>query len=129
MEKARKVKAEVVGKAGRKKKKGSWAKIKETAVAVLLKLKLAVAILLDAVDLVLANIPVLNTLWDFVTFAVLMLMLKNKWIAFGAFAELPLIGLPVMGQIDAVIPIATILTILDSAETKFHIIEKIEEFR
>jgi len=123
MEKARKVKAEVVGVRKRKSKAGS---IKEKAINLILKLKLAIAILLDAVDLVLANIPVLNTLWDFVTFIVLILILKNKWLAFGAFAELPLVGLPVLGQIDALIPIATLLTLLDSAETRFHIIEKFE---
>jgi len=75
---------------------------------------------------VLANIPILNTLWDFITLAVLLVILKNKWLAIGALGELPLVGLPFLGQIDALIPMATILTLLDSAETKFHIMEKFE---
>ncbi len=123
MEKAKKVKAEVVGA---RKRKTKWDNAKISAIKIILKLKLAVAIILDAVDLILGNIPILNTLWDLVTFAVLLVILKNKWLAMGAFAELPLVGLPILGQIDALIPIATILTLLDSAETRFHIIEKFE---
>jgi len=122
MEKAKKVKAEVVGR----KRKTKWDKAKIKAMHFMLRLKLAVAIILDAIDLILANIPILNTLWDLVTFAVLLVILKNKWLAVGAFGELPLVGLPILGQIDALIPIATILTLLDSAETRFHIIEKFE---
>ncbi len=123
MEKAKKVKAEVVGA---KKRKTKWDKAKISTIKIILKLKLAVAIILDAVDLILGNIPILNTLWDLVTFAVLLVILKNKWLAMGALAELPLVGLPILGQIDTLIPIATILTLLDSAETRFHIIEKFE---
>jgi len=120
MDEVKKVKAEVVGR------KTRWDKFKIIVLKVILKLKLAIAILLDLVDLVLANIPILNTLWDIVTIAVLLIILKNKWLAFGAMAELPLVGLPFLGQIDALIPMATILTLLDSAETKFHIMDKFE---
>jgi hypothetical protein len=123
MEKAKRVKAEVVGV---RKKGAKTDQVKGKILNIILKLKLAIAIILDAIDFVLANIPILNTLWDFVTFIVLILILKNKWLAFGAFAELPLVGLPVLGQIDALIPIATLLTLIDSAETRFHIIERFE---
>jgi len=91
MEKAKKVEAEVVGA---QKRKSRWDGLKETVLSIVLKLKLAVALFLDACDLIIANIPILNTLWDFITFAVLIIILKNKWLAIGAFAELPLVGLP-----------------------------------
>ena len=118
MAKAKKVKAEVMdGKREGKRKKSN---LKEGFLNLLLKIKLVVAIALDLIDLVLANIPLVNTLWDFVTFLVLMITLRNKWLAFAAFAELPLVGLPMLGQIDAFIPIATILTIIDIAETRLQ---------
>lgn len=123
MSKAKKVKAEVIGNPKKKKKPDNF---KEGALRFLFKIKLVVAIIMDLIDFVFANIPVLNTLWDFVTFLVLFIILKNKWLAFASFVELPLVGLPMLGQIDALIPMATILTILDSAETKFHVIEKFE---
>lgn len=119
MAKARKVKADVVGKEEKKGKKSSKGSSKG-ALGFLSKAKLAVAIILDAIDLVLANIPILNTLWDFVTFAVLMATLKNKWLAGGAFAELPFAGIPLLGQIDAFLPIATIMTLVDIAESKLR---------
>ena len=122
MEKAKKVKAEVVGS----RRNGKWNKVKAKSLKVVLKLKLGVAIILDVVDLVLGNIPILNTIWDLFTVLVLLVILKNKWLAFGALAELPLVGLPILGQIDALIPIATILTLADSVETKFHIMKKFE---
>lgn len=122
MAEAVKVKAEVVGD----KKKGSAERLKEKVFRFLVKLKLAVAIFLDAVDIVLANIPIVNTLWDFVTFMVLLVILKNKWLAFGAMAELPLVGLPFFGQIDAVLPIATLLTLIDTAETRFSVMGRFE---
>jgi hypothetical protein len=117
MAKAKKVKAEVFEKA-----EPHHSTLKTNAIGFLAKLRIGVAIVLDAIDFVLANIPIINTLWDFVTFAILLLILKNKWLAVAAFGELPLVGLPILGQIDAFIPMATIITLIDAAESKFHFI-------
>jgi hypothetical protein len=125
MEKAKKVKAKVVDdRHENSRHAGNQGKhtIKDRLYSILLKFKLGIALLLDACDLILANIPLLNTLWDFVTFSVLIVILRNKWLAFAAFAELPLVGLPFFGQIDALIPMATILTLADSAESRFRFV-------
>lgn len=84
------------------------------------KLKLGVALLLDGLDLIFANIPVLNTIWDFITTAVLFAMLRNKKLALMSFSEFILPGIPILGQIDAFIPVATILTIIDNNMNRFH---------
>lgn len=84
------------------------------------KIKLIIAILLDLVDLVIANIPLLNSIWDLVTMVILFFTLKNKSLAVASMSEIILPGIPFLGQIDALIPMATILTLIDifSSSTK-----------
>ncbi len=96
------------------KKSGIWAKV----IYVLNRIKLLIAFILDGVDFILGNIPILNTLWDFVTFFILFIILKDKRLAMFSNIELFLPGLPLFGQIDAFIPIATILTIIDIGEAR-----------
>ena len=109
-----KVRAEVVGAM-------KPSPFKKSLIRALNKMKLLIAVALDLVDLVMGNIPLLNTAWDFVTVFVLLLILRNKTLAFIALAELPLIGLPPFGLLDALIPMATLLTLADIAEAKFHV--------
>ena len=112
---AKKVKAEVVEEgATRKPKRGSRGRL----ISVIIKIKIIIAVCMDLADLVFGNIPILNTVWDFVTVMVLLVTLKNKPLAFMALAELPFVGIPPFGLIDSVIPIATILTLVDIAWTK-----------
>jgi len=110
MEQPKKVKVEIVG---RENKGKSYDKLFGRVSSVFIKIKLIVAILLDAVDLVLGNIPILNTIWDFITFSILFIILRNKYLAFLSLTELVLPGIPILGQIDAIIPVATLTTLLD----------------
>ena len=112
---AKKVKAEVVDEgAARKPRRG----FRDRAISAIIKLKILIAVCMDLADLVFGNIPILNTVWDFITVMVLLVTLKNKPLAFMALAELPLVGIPPFGLIDSVIPIATILTLVDIAWTR-----------
>lgn len=77
------------------------------------RMKLGVAVFLDLADLILGWIPLINTAWDIVTFAVLLVILKNKRLAFLSLIELPFLGIPPFSIIDAFLPIATALTIMD----------------
>ncbi|MFP4112096.1 MAG: hypothetical protein ACLFPQ_04835 [Candidatus Woesearchaeota archaeon] len=86
---------------------------------ILKTIKIAIAVMMDSIDLLFANIPGINTLWDFVTATVLYFMLDNKKLAFFSLTETLIPGLPFFGQIDAVIPLATILTIIDNKGEKF----------
>ena len=88
-------------------------KIKKFIIKILNKVKLGIAIFLDLIDLLLGNIPLLNSIWDIVTFAILYITLNNKNLALFANSELLLPGVPGLGQIDAFLPIATILTLID----------------
>ncbi len=79
----------------------------------LTKLKILTAIILDLIDLLICWIPLVNTLWDIVTFAVLFAILKDKRLAYLSLGELIAPGLGVLGLIDGFIPSATILVIID----------------
>ncbi|MBN1502567.1 hypothetical protein JW930_03415 [Candidatus Woesearchaeota archaeon] len=91
-------------------------RLKTKLYKVLSKIKVIVALILDGVDLILGNIPLLNSIWDIVTATVLLILLRDKRLALASNIELLLPGLPLLGQIDAFIPIATILTLMDIAK-------------
>ncbi len=105
---ARKVNIEIVGKENRSKK--FFKKIK----SILIRIKLCIAIILDGVDLFIGWIPIINEIWDIVTFVILLIILKNKKLAFLSLIELPLLGLPPFSIIDMFIPIATITVLIDN---------------
>jgi len=105
---SKKVEVEIVDV---EKKSGKFSKkIKST----ITKIKLGIAIILDVIDFFIGWIPIINTLWDIVTFIILLIILKNKKLAFLSLIELPLLGLPPFSIIDMVIPIATITVLMDN---------------
>ena len=114
--KAKKVKVEIVGK---EKKSNKFLKKIRLAFA---RLKLGIAIILDLIDFFIAWIPIINEAWDIITFLILLIILKNKKLAFISLIELPLLGLPPFSIIDMLIPIATITVLIDNGigEIKFH---------
>jgi len=88
------------------------------------KHRLATVITLDVVDLVFGNIPLLNTIWDIVTCAALLLILKRKYLAFFALGELLFPGTGTwIKRIDAFVPSATILYFIDKEMNKLKIIK------
>ena len=104
----KKVKVEIVGKKKTankffKKIKSIWAKV-----------KLGIAIILDLTDFFIAWIPIVNEAWDIITFIILLIILKNKKLAFISLIELPLLGLPPFSIIDMFVPIATITVLIDN---------------
>ncbi|MBT4824234.1 hypothetical protein HN695_02585 [Candidatus Woesearchaeota archaeon] len=103
----------------------SWQRKRRDEIYKLLnKYRLATAITLDVIDLVFGNIPFLNTIWDFVTCGVLLITLKNKYLAFFALGELLFPGIGFWSkEIDAFIPSATILYFVDKEMGKFKIIK------
>ena len=105
---AKKVKAEIVGKG--KKTNKFIEKIK----SIWVRIKLGIAILLDLIDFFIAWIPIVNEAWDIITFLILLIILKNKKLAFLSLIELPLLGLPPFSIIDMLIPIATITVLIDN---------------
>ena len=109
---ARKVKAEIVRETP----------FKETTIGSLLfRFKLTVAIVLDGIDFFIANIPMVNEIWDIITFFVLMLLLKRKYLAYLSLGELLIPGIPPLGFIDGLIPIATVLVLVERAMEKVGI--------
>ena len=109
---AKKVIVEVVGK-GRKSSK-LFNKIK----LVWARIKLGIAILLDLIDFLIAWIPIVNEAWDIITFLILLIILKNKKLAFISLIELPLLGLPPFSIIDMFLPIATITVLIDNGSAQ-----------
>ena len=107
---AKKVDVEVVGLKKEKKENKFFKKLKSIAV----KIKLGLAIILDTIDFFIGWIPIVNTLWDFFTFIILLIILKNKKLAFISLIELLLLGLPPFSIIDMFLPIATITVLIDS---------------
>ena len=105
---AKKVKVEIVGR--KKKKSNSFKRIKSA----LVRIKLGIAIILDGIDFLIGWIPIVNSLWDIVTFMVLLIILKNKKLAFVSLIELPLLGLPPFSIFDMFIPIATLTVLIDN---------------
>jgi hypothetical protein len=88
------------------------------------KNKLVTALALDIIDLFFANVPLLNTIWDIITCAVLLVILKNKYLAFFALWELILPGKGFwIKEADAFIPTATILYFIDKKMSKFKIVK------
>ena len=86
--------------------------------------RLATAIILDVIDLIFGNIPLVNTIWDIVTCTVLIFILKRKYLAFFALTELlfPATGTWIK-RIDAFVPSATILFLVDKQMGKFKIVK------
>ncbi len=105
---AKKVDVEIVGK--EKKSNKFLKKIR----LVFARIKLGIAITLDLIDFFIAWIPIVNEAWDIITFLILLIILKNKKLAFISLIELPLLGLPPFSIIDMLIPIATITVLIDN---------------
>lgn len=112
---AKKVKVEIVGK--EKKENKFFEKIK----AITARIKLGIAVILDIIDFFIAWIPVVNEAWDIITFMVLLVILKNKKLAFVSLIELPLLGLPPFSIIDMFLPIATITVLMDNNLSSFKV--------
>jgi hypothetical protein len=109
----KRVKAEIVGLENRQKK--FWKNAKKA----INKIKLLTAIILDLIDFAIAWIPIVNEIWDIACFLILLLILKNKKLAFISLAELPLLGLPPFSIIDMFLPICTITVLIDNQEGDF----------
>ena len=105
---AKKVDVEIVGK--EKKSNKFLKKIR----LVFARIKLGIAIILDLIDFFIAWIPIVNEIWDIITFLILLIILKNKKLAFISLIELPLLGLPPFSIIDMFLPIATITVLIDN---------------
>ena len=105
---AKKVDVEIVGKEKRDNK--LFKKIN----LVFARIKLGIAIILDLIDFLIAWIPIVNEIWDIITFLILLIILKNKKLAFISLIELPLLGLPPFSIIDMFLPIATITVLIDN---------------
>jgi len=105
---AKKVDAEVIE---REYMEGSFSK---KPLPIFTRIKFGIAITLDLIDFLIGWIPILNTLWDIVTFIILLIILRNKKLAFFSLLELPLLGLPPFSFIDMLIPVATILVMIDN---------------
>ena len=118
----KKVKAEVVGAESRWKKR--WLHFRKKAAKALKRVKLIIAIILDLIDFAIAWIPIINTAWDVVCFIILLLILKNKKLAFLSLIELPLIGLPPFSIIDMILPICTVVVMIDNQEVNIIHAEK-----
>ena len=104
----KKVDVEIVGK--EKKSNKFLKKIR----LVFARIKLGISIILDLIDFFIAWIPIVNEIWDIITFLILLVILKNKKLAFISLIELPLLGLPPFSIIDMLIPIATITVLIDN---------------
>ncbi|MBI2522863.1 hypothetical protein HYW19_00575 [Candidatus Woesearchaeota archaeon] len=113
---AKKVDVEIVGK---EKKSNKF--LKKIGL-VFARIKLGIAIILDLIDFFIAWIPIINEAWDIITFLILLIILKNKKLAFISLIELPLLGLPPFSVIDMFIPIATITVLIDNGigELRIH---------
>ncbi len=115
---AKKVDVEIVGIKKENKSHKIFKKIK----SMWAKVKLGIAIILDLIDFFIAWIPIVNEAWDIATFLILLIILKNKKLAFISLIELPLLGLPPFSIIDMFLPIATITVLMDNGfdQMKMH---------
>lgn len=113
----KKVDVEIVGIKKEKKTYKFLKKIK----SIWAKVKLGTAIPLDLIDFFIAWIPIVNEAWDIVTFIILLIILKNKKLAFISLIELPLLGLPPFSIIDMFLPIATITVLIDNNPSQMNI--------
>lgn len=112
---AKKVNVEIVDIGREKKASKFFRKIKSITAGI----KLGVAVTLDGIDFLIGWIPIVNTIWDIITFFILLIILKNKKLAFVSLVELPLLGLPPFSILDMFIPIATITVLMDNNMSKF----------
>jgi hypothetical protein len=104
---AKKVNVEVMGKESSGPKRHSFSP--------LFRLKMGVAIILDGIDFLIGWLPIANTIWDIITFLILLLMLRKKKLAFLSLIELPLLGLPPFSILDMFIPVSVITVLLDNS--------------
>jgi len=95
----------------------------KTIVNFLIKIRLAIAIVLDIVDFFVAWFPFINSLWDVVSFLFLLITLRNKTLASLSLLELAFVGFPPFNVYDAFIPSATILTIIDFLQTEVYVVK------
>jgi len=108
------------GKLKISRKKGDGMSWKMGLLPFFMGVKLLVAIGLDGADLVLGNIPLVNTVWDMATMIVLSVLLRHRYLAFFAVTEVFIPWFPPLGQIDALLPMATILTLMDIGMTRLE---------
>ncbi|MBI3033164.1 hypothetical protein HYY69_06830 [Candidatus Woesearchaeota archaeon] len=71
------------------------------------------AIILDVVDMIAANFAYFNLSWDIVSYILLYRVLHNKYLANIMIIEFFLTSDSVLGQIDAIIPLAIIIALVD----------------
>ncbi len=71
------------------------------------------AIILDIIDLIAAHFPFFNTGWDIISYLVLYKLLHNKHFSHIMIIELLLPGSEIFGQIDAFIPLAIVIALVD----------------
>jgi len=77
--------------------------------------KVFMAIFIDALDFIcFSRFPVLNTIFDFFVMVLMYLFLKNKSLTYLLGGELPFVGVPPLSNVDAMIPMTTIIAILDN---------------
>jgi hypothetical protein len=107
---SKKVDVEIVE--AEKDKKNS--KFSKKVKSIVVRIKIGIAVILDGIDFLIGWVPIVNTVWDIVTFIVLLMILKNKKLAFVSLIELPFLGLPPFSIIDMFIPIATIAVLIDN---------------
>jgi hypothetical protein len=74
---------------------------------------LATVVVLDIIDFVLGKIPVVNIIWDVFTCYILLLTLKNKWLALFALTEIFFPAKGLFGNVDAYLPISTLIYLVD----------------
>jgi hypothetical protein len=121
---AKKVKVEVVNVQPKKKK--FFEKFLEKLKKIVFRAKLVIAILLDGIDFLIGWIPIVNTVWDVVSFFILLLILKNKKLAFLSLIELPLLGLPPFSFIDMILPICTVVVLIDNSEISNILMQRVK---
>ncbi len=84
------------------------------------KIKLTIAIILDLIHFFIGWIPLINSAWSAATFLILLLILKNKKLAFLSLIEVPLI-LPPFSIIAMILPMATIAVFMDNGMANFKV--------
>lgn len=71
------------------------------------------AIILDAIDVIAANFSYVNLGWDIISYLLLYRVLHNKHLANIMIIEFILTSGSILGQIDAIIPLAIIIALVD----------------
>lgn len=123
MEKPKKVNAEILDNQGNvvdtshpalKKFRKIKNKVVEKATLYWKRTKLAIAILLDIIGFFVGLIPLVNSAYSVLCFIVLLIILKNKKIAFLSLVEVPLI-IPPFSFIAMILPICTFCVMIDNS--------------